>query len=120
MSKRDEESFLKVIRSWKTIWMNQKQNSEADYQNYLQRAFGVDANMSHSLAKMLAEDAEAREVQLVGLVRELLETITEMATGDETWSLEQERIGNKALSALAHGKARAKLTELNISTEELG
>jgi len=52
-SKFNEEFFLKIIRDWKSSWMNQRQNSEADYENYFKRAFGVDANMIHSLAKSL-------------------------------------------------------------------
>ena len=51
-----KEHFLKIIEEWQGYWMNQTQNSEEDRQNYFRRAFGVDANMRHHLARMLAED----------------------------------------------------------------
>lgn len=50
-----EDAALEVIKEWKHTWMNQRQNSEADFQNYFDRAFGVDANMQHSLAKKIAD-----------------------------------------------------------------
>lgn len=50
-----EEFFLKVVRDWKHFWMNQRQNSKEDHENYCVRALGVDANMTHHLAKMLNE-----------------------------------------------------------------
>ena len=46
---------MDAIHEWKNFWMNQRQNSEADYQNYRNRAFGVDANMKHHLAGLIAE-----------------------------------------------------------------
>lgn len=55
--------IFEVIMQWKHFWMNQKQNDEADYQNYLHRAMGVNANMKHDLAnrinKALTELAKA-------------------------------------------------------------
>lgn len=51
----DDEFFVNVIVKWKSYWMNQKQNSEADYQNYLHRALGVDANMKYHLARLMQE-----------------------------------------------------------------
>jgi len=51
----DESALREIIGEWKMYWMNQRQNSEADFQNYYSRAFGVDANMQHSLARMLNE-----------------------------------------------------------------
>ena len=50
-----EEKILKIIFEWKCAWMNQDQNSEADRLNYFDRAFGIDSNMQHSLAKRLHE-----------------------------------------------------------------
>jgi hypothetical protein len=50
-----EQAFVHVIEEWKGFWMNQRQNDEADYQNYLHRALGVDANMKYHLAKKLRE-----------------------------------------------------------------
>lgn len=52
-----KDTFLDVIEMWQGVWMNQTQNSEADRANYFRRAFGVDANMRHHLARLLAEDA---------------------------------------------------------------
>jgi hypothetical protein len=49
----DVEFFLKIVRDWKHSWMDQRQNSEADFQNYYNRAFKIDSNMVHSLAKRL-------------------------------------------------------------------
>lgn len=50
-----EESILEVLRKWKSSWMNQTQNSEADRANYFTRAFGVDANMIHSAANRVSK-----------------------------------------------------------------
>lgn len=55
----NEEFFIQVIEKWKAYWMNQRQNSTEDYENYFRRAFGVDANMKYSLAKMLVEAVES-------------------------------------------------------------
>lgn len=48
-----EDFFLKIIRDWKHSWMNQTQNDQKDYENYHRRAFGIDANMVHSLANRI-------------------------------------------------------------------
>lgn len=48
-----EVLFLRVIHEWEAFWMNQKQNSEEDFKNYFRRAFNVDANMQHDLARRL-------------------------------------------------------------------
>lgn len=53
------QSFAKVIEQWKGFWMSQKSNDEADCQNYLHRALGVDANMKYHLAGLLADHADA-------------------------------------------------------------
>lgn len=53
-----ECEILEIIREWKRIWMNQTQNGPQDYENYWRRAYGVDANMSHHLAKMIFEKLE--------------------------------------------------------------
>lgn len=50
-----KENLKDGIDQWVMFWMNQKQNNEQDYQNYLRRAIGVDANMRHHLAKKLHE-----------------------------------------------------------------
>lgn len=55
----DKDSIVKVIEKWKAFWMNQTQNSEADYKNYLHRALGVDANMKYHLADKVWEAVDA-------------------------------------------------------------
>jgi hypothetical protein len=55
-----EDEILEVIRQWKHFWMNQTQNSEADQQNYFNRAFGIDANMSHHLAKLIYDKMQPK------------------------------------------------------------
>lgn len=58
-NKYTKQAILEVIEEWQSIWMDQRQNSEADFKNYFSRALGVDANMSHSLAKMMAKHFNA-------------------------------------------------------------
>lgn len=62
--KFDEEFFLKIVEEWKHYWMDQTQNSEADRENYFSRAFGVDANMKHDLARRLAKKVSSPSVKL--------------------------------------------------------
>jgi hypothetical protein len=50
---RAREGTLEIIRKWKFFWMNQKQNSEEDFQNYFNRACGIDSNMIHHLADLI-------------------------------------------------------------------
>lgn len=52
------EAVLKIIQEWKYFWMNQSQNSEEDFKNYFDRAFGIDSNMMHHLAKLISESAK--------------------------------------------------------------
>ncbi len=61
MNSLDKQFFLEVILKWQHFWMNQTQNSEEDFDNYFGRALGVDANMRHHLARMLAEAVEKIE-----------------------------------------------------------
>lgn len=56
----DHEFFLKIIRDWKHSWMNQTQNDKADFDNYFGRAFGIDANMVHSLARRIVKAMEEK------------------------------------------------------------
>lgn len=71
-----EHEILEVVREWKHFWMNQTQNGEADYKNYFNRAFGIDANMSHHLAKMLYKKQIARKsADTVMITRETLKSI---------------------------------------------
>lgn len=58
-----EKEFLEVIDEWQMLWMNQTQNSKEDYDNYWRRAFGVDANMRYSLARMLYKAQHSKETK---------------------------------------------------------
>jgi hypothetical protein len=50
-----KEKYLKIIHQWKAFWMNERDNK------YDQRAFGIDANMKHDLARRLVEAAAGTE-----------------------------------------------------------
>lgn len=69
LKKATRDRFKELIDDWQMFWMNQRQNSEDDYQNYWRRAFGVDANMKHSLAETIAKDP------LIGIMAETLQVI---------------------------------------------
>lgn len=47
----NEQNILEAIEEWQFFWMDQTQNSQDDYLNYRSRAFGIDANMRHSLMR---------------------------------------------------------------------
>ena len=51
----NQQSMVEVIMEWKHFWMNQTQNDEQDYKNYLHRAMGVDANMKYDLANRIVK-----------------------------------------------------------------
>lgn len=53
-----KDRLLEVVEKWQAFWMDQRQNSKEDYENYWRRAFGVDANMRHNMARMLSEDLQ--------------------------------------------------------------
>lgn len=55
----NEEFLLEVITEWKHSWMDVKGTDERDRKNYFHRAFGVDANMKYSLARMIIEKLKA-------------------------------------------------------------
>lgn len=50
-----KDKLLGVIMSWKYGWMDVRGTDEKDRKNYYSRAFGVDANMQHGLARMLLD-----------------------------------------------------------------
>lgn len=56
-----KHEILTIIEDWKFFWMSQTQNSKEDYENYYRRAFGVDANMMHSLADRIEKALKAKE-----------------------------------------------------------
>ena len=80
--KAQRESFLKIIQEWKWYWMNQTQNSEADYLNYQRRAHGIDANMKYDLADRLADREDALEAKLAECVAAL-----EFYADRESWNI---------------------------------
>lgn len=55
MKQLTKENILEVIEDWQSYWMFQTQNNQDDYLNYRHRAFGIDANMRHSLAQQLVK-----------------------------------------------------------------
>jgi len=57
----NKDHYLKIIQEWKHAWMNQYGNGQSDHDNYFRRAFGIDANMKHSLAKRLMENSVPTE-----------------------------------------------------------
>ena len=59
--KSAEEIAVEIARDWKLFWMNQKQNSKQDYDNYFRRALGVDANMRVHLETLIAAAIKARD-----------------------------------------------------------
>lgn len=48
-----EEQLLKIIFDWQMFWMKQD--------GYMDRAFGIDANMRYNLAKRLLEAPPQQE-----------------------------------------------------------
>lgn len=76
-----EDNYLKIIQEWKHAWMNQYSNGHADHDNYFRRAFGIDANMKHSLAKLLMENSVPTEAitRLAESYLEALELINKIA-----------------------------------------
>lgn len=66
-----KDDIVELILKWKFGWMNQQQNSGADYQNYFNRASGVDANMQHSLAGKIVEKYEP----VLNLLSEMVEIL---------------------------------------------
>lgn len=55
-----KEMLLDVIQGWQFAWMDVKGTDEQDRKNYFNRAFGIDANMRHDLAKRLREAMEGK------------------------------------------------------------
>jgi len=51
--KLTKDDILFVITKWKMDWMNVKGTDEVDRKNYFDRAFGVDSNMKHDLARRI-------------------------------------------------------------------
>lgn len=44
----EQEEFIQAIRAWKHHWMNKEPG-------YFERAFNIDANMVHDLARRLVD-----------------------------------------------------------------
>jgi hypothetical protein len=51
----EHDCILKIIDEWQMCWMSVTGTTEEDAKNYRRRAFGVDANMRHGLARMITE-----------------------------------------------------------------
>jgi hypothetical protein len=98
----DKKPYLDLIEVWLSYWMNQTQNSEADRANYFRRAFGVDANMRHHLAKLLAEKTRTADVDAA--VIECVKALDEYARSEKLLS-EAEFKPNIAANALANLRA---------------
>ncbi len=113
MSRRDEMAKAYTYPNWpkKSDWERPER-----YETLMQYEVGyVVKDAFEEGWDASASAAEAREAQLVELVRELSAVI------DHAMYLEHLGNGSTAAwAAEALEKARAKLTELNISTEELG
>lgn len=54
--KLTEQNLVEIIYKWKHIWMDVKGTDQRDRENYFSRAFGVDANMIYSLARLLQKE----------------------------------------------------------------
>ena len=70
----NKDHYLKIIQEWKHAWMNQYDNGQSDHDNYFRRAFGIDANMKHSLAKLLMENSVPTEA-ITRLIEQHLEAL---------------------------------------------
>lgn len=86
-----EARFLTAITDWKHHWMNQTQNSEEDRKNYFNRAFGVDANMKHDLARRLSvafsRNPPANDAEILKRVEDKIREIYENVTTDPSESI---------------------------------
>ena len=71
MSDEKPKSTLEIIEEWKHFGMNQRHNSEDDFQNYFQRAVGVDANMMHHLGDLIDAHLPRRDEATLKLVEEI-------------------------------------------------
>jgi hypothetical protein len=61
------EHYIEIVRDWKMHWQMR------EGKDYFRRAFGVDSNMVHDLARMLDESDEGRQSSMVKkLVKALL------------------------------------------------
>jgi len=60
---RREVELVEVIEEWLRTWMNVTGTTPEDAANYHRRAFGVDANMRYSLARLLIKHFAASEIQ---------------------------------------------------------
>ena len=64
---------MDIVQEWKSFWLNQRQNSQEDYENYSRRAMGIDANMKHHLADLI----DARTLPLREAVAKVLDAASE-------------------------------------------
>lgn len=67
----DEEKYLETIRKWKFHWMTKEPG-------YAERAMGVDSNMMHHLAKLLARSLDLQTTEQ-GVVEKLVAVVEQAA-----------------------------------------
>ena len=93
-NRASKDPYMTVIDEWRAYWMDQTQNSKEDYDNYFRRAFGVDANMQHHLAKLLSQ-REANNITALAesalIMLEALERITKTSCYANPSDLSQNR-----------------------------
>ena len=108
-----QNSLHEVVEEWQGVWMNQKQNNEADYQNYFHRALGVDANMRYSLSQMMFEHVQPLNAKIAKLT-EALTDARDVIFGQANYhALENQ----PAIAMLLHDKSN-QLTKALKSCEQ--
>jgi len=118
MSKRDEMAEKKKENLYDWCYIAWKFACNSEYppgSNYWMTMF------SDQLAELQGNEAEAREAQLVELVRELSAKLESARGWVATHAMQTySRVADKEAGEISDmlEKARAKLIELNISTEE--
>lgn len=104
----DNLYYEQIIQKWKSAWMSDAQNPPEEHKNYFHRAFGIDANMKHSLAKMLAEDSASEAItRLAEISLEALEVIGFYAE-EKNWDYEEGLITKKTVINEDFGGKRAR------------
>lgn len=90
---------IELVEEWQQYWMNQTQNSKEDFDNYYRRAFGVDANMRHSLAKRI--DAKLADIpRLVKALEACMEQRRRMTYNELTEDERKMFFANKVLDSM--------------------
>lgn len=112
--------FLDTIQEWKYFWMNQKQNSEQDFQNYQRRAMAVDANMQDHLASCLEKVVAPLEAKLAEAQRIKVEYDRWLSNGVYYTYEEYERDIRPLLNQQAQlSEAQAEIERLRGALEKV-